>query len=135
MPLPRPEDLDLPPSSVVVVAVPDEGLTLYRLLRGSEPRQEDFEPSFTRPQAQLRGIPELFRTSASHWLRPEQAAAWSTQAVYRIARVELRPDPLIRVALTERAGNGVRPGHVDVWSYPTALLQAVVDVTEGRRLH
>lgn len=135
MPVPRPEDIGLPPTSVVVVTVPDEGLTLYWLLRGSEARQEDFEPSFTRPQAQLRGRPELFRTSVSHWLRPEQAAAWSTQPAYRIARVELRPDPLVRVALTERVGDGVREGHVDVWGYPSALLQAVVDVSEGRRLH
>lgn len=51
MPLPRPEELGLSPTSVVVVSVPDEGLTLYRLLRGSEPRQEDFEPSYTRPEA------------------------------------------------------------------------------------
>jgi hypothetical protein len=117
------------------VVVPDEGLTLHRLLRGPEPRPDDFEPSFTRPQAQVRGIPELFRTSVSHWLRPEQAAAWSTQTQYRLARVELRPNPLVRVALTERAGNGVRQGHVDVWAYPRTLLEAVVDVSEGRRLH
>lgn len=135
MALARPEDFGLPPTSVVVVTVPDEGLTLYRLLRGPEPRREDFEPSFTRPQGQLRGIPEVFRVSVSHWLRADQAAAWSTESVYRLARVELRPDPLVRVALTERAGDGVRLGHVDVWAYPNALLQAVVDVSEGRRLH
>lgn len=135
MSLPRPDDLGLPHTSVVVVTVPGERLTLYRLLRGSEPRQEDFEPSFTRPQARLRGIPDLFRTSVSHWLRPEQAGAWSKERLYRVARIELRPDPLVRVALTERTDGGIRIGHVDVWAYPNALLQAVVDVIEGRRLH
>lgn len=94
MPLPRPQAFGLPATTAIAVPVPDEGLTLYRLLRGTEPRQEDFEPTFTRPQAQLRGIPELFRTSMSHWLHPEQAAAWSTQPVYRLARLELRADPL-----------------------------------------
>src|SRR5262245_47862156 len=49
MPLLRPEDLALPATSIVVVMVPDEGLTLYRLLRGAEPWQKDFEPGFTRP--------------------------------------------------------------------------------------
>jgi hypothetical protein len=135
MPLPRPGDLGLPSIVAIVVPVPDNGLTLFRLMRGPDPRQEDFEPSFTRPQAQLRGILELFRTSVSHWLRPEQAGAWSKGRVYSVARLELRPDPLLRVALTERVGNGVRVGHVDVWAYPSVLLQAVVDVSEGRRLH
>ena len=49
--------------------------------------------------------------------------------------MELKADPLVRIALTERAGNGVRQGHVDVWAYPRTLLEAVVDVSEGRRLH
>lgn len=133
--LPSPEAHGLPTNAAIVVPVPVEGLTLYRLLRGADPRPEDFEPTFTRPQAQIRGIPELFRSSVSHWLSPEQAAAWSTQQIYRVARLGLRPDPLIRVALTERAGGDERIGHVDVWAYPRALLEAIVDVREDRRLH
>jgi hypothetical protein len=115
--LPSPEAHRLPPNAAIVVPVPTAGLTLYRLLRGANPRPEDFEPTFTRPQAQIRGIPELFRTSVSHWLSPQQAAAWSTQKIYRVARLELRPDPLTRVALTERADGDERIGHVDVWAH------------------
>lgn len=133
--LPSPEAHRLHATAAIVVPVPEEGLTLYRLLRGADPRPEDFEPTFTRPQAQIRGIPELFRASVSHWLLPEQAAAWSTQPTYRVARLGLRADPLIRVALTERIGGDERIGHVDVWAYPRALLEAVVDVSESRRLH
>jgi hypothetical protein len=133
--LPSPEAHGLPAIAAIVVPVAAEGLTLYRLIRGADPRPEDFEPTFTRPQAQIRAIPELFRTSVSHWLLPEQAAGWSTQQIYRVARLGLRPDPLIRVALTERVGGNERIGHVDVWAYPRALLDAVVDVMEGRRLH
>lgn len=129
MPLPSPERHGLPPEAAIAVPVPPEGLTVFRLLDGPEPRQKDFEPTHTRPQAQLRGIPELFRSSVSHWLDQEQALARSRQREAWIARVDLRPDPLNRVALTEYDPFGeFRPGHVDVWGYPRELLARVVDV-------
>lgn len=114
----------------MAVPVPDGGLTVFRLLRGAEPRVEDFEPDYTRPQAQLRGIPELSRASISHWLEHEQALSVSTAPRAYIARVDLEPNLLTRVALTELAPNSEpRPGHVDIWGYPRDLLAAVVDVS------
>lgn len=131
--LPSPESLGLPAASALAVPVPQGGLTLYRLLRGPEPRREDFEPHLTRPQGALRRVPELFRASVSHWLDPEEAAASSTSRTFYLAHIELLPDPLIRVALTERATDEYRPSHVDVWGYSRQLLAAVVDVTSGTR--
>ncbi len=128
MTLPRPEALGLPAGSAVAVPVPDGGLTLYRRLRHADPTVDDFELTWTRPQAQLRRIPDLFRTSFSHWLFPEQAIAAGDGITRYLARVELVPDPLIRVALTERVGDDREPGHVDVWAYPRQLLAAVAEV-------
>ena len=128
MRLPSSEALGLPAGSAVAVPVPAGGMTLYRLLRGSTPRLEDFEPHWTRPQAQLRRIPDLFRTSVSHWLELDQAAKRSTTRVAYVARVELAPDPLIRVALTEHLGGRREAGHVDVWAYPRQLLSVVAGV-------
>jgi hypothetical protein len=129
MTLPVPERHDLAPEATIAVPVPPDGLTLYRLLRGPEPQPEDFEPDYTRPQAQLRGIPELSRVSISHWLHQEQALAQSRQRRVWIAPVELRPDPLTRIALTEYDPSGEPlPGHVDLWGYPRDLLACVVDV-------
>jgi hypothetical protein len=134
MTLPSPERHDLPQEAVITVPVPPDGLTLFRLLRGGDPRQEDFEPDYTRPQAQLRSIPELFRGSISHWLEQKQAVSVSTERRAGIARVHLRPDPLTRVALTEFDPRGEpRPGHVDVWGYPRELLACVVDVVVVER--
>jgi hypothetical protein len=129
MTLPVPERHDLPPDATIAVPVPPDGLTAYRLLRGPEPIPKDFEPDYTRPQAQLRGIPELFRVSISHWLEREQALSVSTAQRTCIARVELRSDALTRVALTEVGPRGEpRPGHLDVWGYPKELLARVADV-------
>ncbi len=128
MTLPTPERHGFP-DGTIAVPVPSNGLMLYRLLGGQEPTAKDFEPDYTRPQGQLRGIPELFRASISHWLLEEQALAVSTQQSTPVARVELRPDPLTRVALTELDPRGEpRRGHVDVWGYPRELFAAIVDV-------
>ena len=127
--LPSPETCGLPFESAVAVPVPREGLILYRLLRGPAPVPGDFEPTWTRPQAQLRQIPELFRSSVSHWLSREQALRHSEREEVYLAQVELRPQPLIRVALTEQFGEG----HVDVWGYPRDLLAAAVDVAHLQR--
>lgn len=134
MPLPSPEAHGLPDDTVIAVPVPDDGLTVFRLLRGAEPRVEDFEPDYTRPQAQLRRIPELFRSSISSWLQRDQALAQSTQMQVWIARVVLEPNPLTRVALTELGlGGKPQPGHIDVWGYPRELLACVAEVSETKR--
>ncbi len=124
MRLPTPEPHGLPDDATIVVPVPGGGLTVHRLLETSEPRLSDFECSWTRAQGQLEGIPELFRTSVSAWLEQAQAAAASRRRVAHVARLELEPGPLTRVALTEDEDTG----HVDVWAYPRELQRAVVDV-------
>lgn len=128
MRLPTPGAHGLPEEATIAVPVPPDGLTLYRLLESETPRLKDFEPNKTRAQAQLLGIPELFRVSLSHWLEPNRALAASTRRVSFVARVELEASPLVRVALTEQKG----PGHVDVWANPHALLRATSDVVRHR---
>jgi len=122
--LPRPVEHALPEEAVIAVPLSPGGLTLYRLLESGEPCIDDFEPTWTRPQAQLRGVPELFRSGLSHWVDQARAAAQSGRRQVWVARLELEPHPLTRVALTEQFG----AGHVDVWGYPRDLLRAVVDV-------
>ena len=123
MRLPTPGARGLPDDATIVVPVPGGGLTVYRLLEASEPRLSDFECGWTRAQGQLRGIPELFRTSISAWLEQTQAAR-ASRGVAHIARLALEPGPLTRVALTEDEDIG----HVDVWAYPRELQRAVVEV-------
>lgn len=111
---------------MIAVPLPPRGLTVYRLVKAEQPGIDDFEPMWTRPQAQLRGLPELFRSGLSHWLDQSLAAAQSVRQEAWVARLRLEPHPLTRVALTEQFGDG----HVDVWGYPRDLLRAVVDVVQ-----
>lgn len=129
MTLPTPEAYGLPEDATIVVPVSAGSVTLYRPLRSGSPRIEDFEPDWTRPQGQLRRIPELARVSISHWLDQTQALCVSTRRVAFIASLELRDEVLTMVALTEREGLG----HVDVWGYPRTLLAAVVAVVRLER--
>ncbi len=128
MPLPAPAAFGLPGDATIAVPVPACGLTLFRLLEASEPKLGDFEPGWTRAQGQLRGIPELFRTSISTWLEPTGALAARNRRVAFVARLALEPSPLTRMART----SPFEHGHADVWGYPRELLQAVVDVTRIR---
>jgi hypothetical protein len=128
--LPTPADHGLPGDATIVVPVPASTLTLYRLLEHEHAREGDFEPSLSRNQAKLRGIPELFRGSVSFWLEEGQAVAASTRPTSFVARLVLRDTGLVHVATTERRAKG----HVDVWAHPQELLQAVVDVVR-RRVH
>lgn len=128
MDLPRPEEHGLPVEAAIAVPVPPGGLTLYRLLESEDPRLGDFEPTHTRAQAQLLGIPELFRVSLSHWLELDLALGASERRVAFVARVHFEPDPLVRVALTEQEDEG----HVDVWASPHVLLRSVADVVRCR---
>jgi len=129
VPLPRPQDHDLPFDATIAVGVPDDALTLYRLVDAATPTARDFEERRTRAQAERDGIPELFRLSVSHWLRHDQAASHSIRRRFHVAELRLEPGGLARVALTEEHGEG----HVDVWASPQELLNAVVSVVEGFR--
>ncbi len=128
MRLPTPGAHGLPDDATIVVPVSDP-LTLYRLLAGAQPRVEDFKQGWTRAQARLRGILELFRVAVSHWLERDQAVAESVRRPCFVARLELVPDPRVRVALTE----GEDRGHVDVWAHPRDVLDSVLDVAAGAR--
>ena len=128
--LPTPADHGLPHNATIVVPVPAPALTLYRLLEHEDAREGDFEPSLSRNQAKLRGIPELFRGSVSFWLEEGQAVAASTRPTSFVARLVLTDTGLVHVASTEQRAKG----HVDVWAHPQELLQAVVEVIR-RRVH
>jgi hypothetical protein len=128
-PIPRLELYELPNGSTIVVPVPDGGLTLYRLLEHETPSERDFEPNLSRNQAKIRGVPELFRGSISHWLEHGQAVRASERSTCFVSRLELSSGGLLRVALTEDLGRG----HVDVWAHPQELLRAVVEVVRERK--
>ena len=100
------------------MAVPADGLTLYRLVRSDPPTLRDFLPPSPELAAQ-RHWPELLRAGLSHFLRPEQAERVRRQRVSRIARVDLERGQGIYVARTGRT-----PGHVTVWAPPAVLLEA-----------
>jgi hypothetical protein len=128
-PLPTPELHGLPADATIAVPVPAGGLTLQRLLEHEMPSERDFEPRLSRNQAKLRGVPELFRGSISHWLERAQAVRASERSICFVAQLELTSDRLLRVAMTEQLGSG----HVDVWAHPQELLGAVVDVVLERK--
>lgn len=106
--LPRPEPLGLPPATVI--AVPADGLTVYRLVRGPSVTRADFVP-LSPSRARLRRVPELLRAGLSHYLSVEQAHDAIRRTDSRVAAVALTPDLSARVARTGRA-----PGHVTVWA-------------------
>jgi hypothetical protein len=127
--LPSPDAHGLAETATIAVPVPPDGLTLYRLLEHQTQSEHDFEPKLSRNQAKLRGVPELFRGSISHWLEQTQAVRASERSICFVAQLELPPDRLLRVAMTEQLGRG----HVDVWAHPQELLGAVVDVVRERK--
>jgi len=100
-------------------------LTLYRLLEHETPSKGDFEPNLSRNQAKLRGVPDLFRGSISHWLEHGQAVRASERSVCFVSRLELSSGGLLRVAMTEDLGR--------VWAHTQELLRAVVDVVRERK--
>jgi hypothetical protein len=114
--LPTPRLLGLPTDAVI--AVPADGLVVYRLVRSDPPTARDFEPP-TPALADRRGWPELHRAGLSHFLRPEQAERIRRNPVSRVAAVPLAAESGIYVARTGRT-----PGHVTVWARPKALLDA-----------
>ncbi len=127
--LPSPDAHGLPETATIAVPVPPGGLTLHRLLEHETPSERDFEPKLSRNQAKLRGVPELFRFSISHWLEQADAVGASERPMCFVARLELSSGTLLRVALTEQWGSG----HVDVWGHPQELLGAIADMVRERR--
>lgn len=127
--LPSPSAHGLPETATIAVPVPPGGLTLHRLLEHETPSERDFEPKLSRNQAKLRGVPELFRGSISHWLGHDEAVRASERSTCFVARLEISAGTLLRVALTEEWGRG----HVDVWGHPQELLAAVADVVRERK--
>ena len=127
--LPSPDAHGLPETATIAVPIPPDGLTLHRLLEHETPSERDFEPKLSRNQAKLRGVPELFRGSISHWLEHDQAVTASERSSCFVARLELSAESLLRVALTEEWGSG----HVDVWAHPQELLAAVAEVVQERK--
>ncbi len=77
-PLPTPELHGLPEDATIAVPVPAGGLTVHRLLEHEAPSDHDFEPTLSRNQAKLRGVPELFRTEqigkghVDVWAHPQE---------------------------------------------------------------
>lgn len=120
--LPDPRQLTLPAGAFVVV--PAAGLDLWRLLRESSPTVGDFEERVTRAQAERLGLPEIFRTSVSHFEYRRQAVAQSRSGRGYVALLHLTADPHTRVALTPFEHDG----HVDVWGFPRRLIAAIRDV-------
>ena len=113
--LPTPGLLGLPSSAVI--AIPADGLTVYRLVRTDPPTIRDFQPP-SRELADRFGWPELLRAGLSHFLSPDQSERVRRSPVSRIAAVDLK-SPGIYIARTGRT-----PGHVTVWARPEALLAA-----------
>src|SRR2546425_3261366 len=116
--VPTPNLHGLPEDATIAVRVPAGGLTLHRLVEHEAPSERDFEPKLSRNQAKLRGVPELFRGSISHWLEHAQAVRASERSACFVARLELPAGSLLRVAMTEQLGKR----HVDVWAHPQELL-------------
>ncbi len=114
--LPTPDALGLP--GAAVIAVPPDGLTVYRLVRSDPPTPRDFELPSPRLAA-IRAWPELLRAGFSHFLTPGQAERVRRSPVSRIAEVELGAGSGTYVARTGRT-----PGHVTVWARVDVLLAA-----------
>ena len=114
--LPTPSPLGLPRGAVI--AVPADGLTVYRLVRSEPPTLRDFQPP-SPERARRLGWPELLRAGLSHFLRAEQAERVRRSPVSLVVQVDLAAGAGIHVARTGRT-----PGHVTVWARPEALLEA-----------
>lgn len=123
--LPTPARLDLPPGTVI--AVPANGLTVYRLVTTDPATPADFRPQ-SSSRAERAGWPELLRLGLSHFLSVQAAEAARTRPGSLIARLTLLPARRIHVAKT-----GSRREHVTVWAPIEDLLAAAEVVARPRR--
>lgn len=121
---PRPDALGLPAGAVV--AVPGDGLDVFRLVRSDPPTADDFRPS--RHQRR-RDVPLLFAVGLSHYLSFDAAAAYIRRPGSLVARVNLAAGLPIHVARTFTATN---PLHVTVWATPELLLAHATVVHRDR---
>jgi hypothetical protein len=113
--LPTPRAHGLP--SAAVIAVPVDGLAVFRLVRSDPPTEGDFTGQ-SPSRARLSGLPELLRLGVSHFLTAEGAERVRRDERSSLARVVLRPDRGIHAART-----GSRD-HVTVWAPAGELLEA-----------
>jgi hypothetical protein len=98
-----------------VIAVPADGLTVYRLVLSDPPTEADFAPQ-PLERAERVGWPEIVRLGVSHFLERGQAEAQRRRRDSRVARVTLHPAHRIHLARTGRTA-----GHVTVWAPPGEL--------------
>jgi len=103
-----------------VVAIPESGLTLYRLVQRQRPSDEDFRP-MSRRRAEAIGAAELLRAGLSHYLSRTAADRVRTRPGSFIAELRLQPRADVHVAKTFRD-----PDHVTVWARPSLLVAAVI---------
>jgi len=91
------------------VAIPADGIRLYRAVKTIPPSAGDFQQ---RPSKWAReaGATELQRIGISAFYAPEQAAGVN-QKGYPIAGATIAANPRILVARTDLD----RPGHVDIF--------------------
>jgi hypothetical protein len=101
-----------------VVAIPADGLTVYRLVVNDPPTAADFRPQ-SLERAALAGASEILRLGLSHFLRYEDAVQARARPSSLIAEVRLEPHRGIHIARTGR-----RRGHVTVWARPSAVVDA-----------
>jgi hypothetical protein len=114
--LPIPGPLGLPRDAVI--AVPADGLTVYRLVLSDPPTEADFTPQ-PLERAERLGWPEIVRLGVSHFLERGQAEVQRRRRDSRVARVTLAAGRRIHVARTGRTA-----GHVTVWASPGELRRA-----------
>jgi hypothetical protein len=107
-----------------IIAVPSEGITLFRLVLNDPPDRSDFEP-LSRLYAEKRGVSELDRTGLSLFATVDQAEAIRWKDGQRIASITVEPSARIHLARTDEA----RPGHHQAW-VPTDLLQRLLETAE-----
>ena len=113
----EPAALGLDPA--IVIAIPNSGLRVYRLVVGS-PSEDDFRPMSVR-RAEAVGAAELLRTGLSHYLSRAAAERVRRRAESTVVEVRLEPRADVHVAKTFRD-----PDHVTVWARPSTLLDWVV---------
>ncbi len=123
-PLPLPDALGLPAGAVV--AVPPDGLDVFRLVRRDPPSIEDFRPS--RHQRR-RDVPLLLGVGLSHYLSAEAAAAYIRQPGSMVGRVRLAAGLPTHVARTFTRTN---PLHVTIWATPDLLVACTTVVPSHR---
>lgn len=114
--LPTARDLGLPAGALI--AVPADGLVVFRLVRSDPPTDDDFRP---RPHRRAHhSWPEILQLGVSHFLSEDGAEGVRRHWGSSVAKVTLRPNRGIHLARTGRAD------HVTVW----ARIEELVEMAE-----